>query len=101
MCPRIILELEHRDIAIRGSACEEATSFVWCPCDEVDGCGVEGYVVDFLPGAGLFAPDDDFPVIRGGCQDVAVLGMCPCYAPDCAFMPVSQSIWCVCCSDGR
>jgi len=59
------------------------------PSDEVDGGGVQGDFVDLLPGGGLFAPDDDFAVVRRGCEDVAVLRMRPCYAPNRAFMPTA------------
>lgn len=55
---------------------------------------MEGNLVDFLPCAGLFAPDEDLAVIRGGGEDVAVLGMCPCYTPYCAFMAAMLSALC-------
>jgi hypothetical protein len=64
MCPGVVLELENRDIAVGGSACEEAARFVGCPCDKVYGSGVQGDFVYLLPAVGLFAPDDDLAVVR-------------------------------------
>ena len=64
VCPVGVLELEDRDVAVRGSACEEAAGLVRRPGDVVDGCGVERDVVDLLPGAALLAPDDDLAVVR-------------------------------------
>jgi hypothetical protein len=81
VCPVVVLELEYRDVAVGGGAGEEATGFVRCPGDKVDRRGVQGDVVDFLPGRGLFPPDKDLAVVRAGCEDVAVLWVCPCYAP--------------------
>lgn len=86
MCPGIVLELKYRDVAVRGSTSEEAASFVWRPGDDVDRGGVEGDFVDLLPGRRLLAPDDDLAVVRGGCEDISVLWMRPCYAPHWAFV---------------
>jgi hypothetical protein len=65
---------------------------VGSPGDKVYGSGVEGYFVDLLPGVGLLAPDEDLAVVGTGCKDVAVLGMCPCDAPDSAFVSTSLSM---------
>lgn len=89
MGPVVVFELKDRDVAIGRSAGENASCFVWCPCNKVDGCGVECYIVDLLPGTILFAPYEDFAVVRGGCEDVAVLGVGPCHAPDSAFVSVA------------
>jgi hypothetical protein len=62
------------------------------PRNKVDGSRVYGDFVDLLPGVGLFAPDEDLAVVGTGGEDVAVLGMCPCYAPDGAFVSASQSM---------
>jgi hypothetical protein len=73
--PRIILELEHADVAVRGRAREHAAGFVGGPGDEVDGGRVDGDLVDALPGVVLLAPDEDFAVVGGGGEDGAVFGM--------------------------
>jgi hypothetical protein len=52
---------------------------------------VQGDFVDLLPGRRLFAPDDDFAVVRGGCEDIAVLGMRPRDTPYRAFVSVMLS----------
>lgn len=43
-------------------------------------------VEDALPLRALFAPDEDFAVVARRGEDVAVLGVGPGDAPDCAFM---------------
>jgi hypothetical protein len=63
VCPRIVLELEDRDVAVRGGTCEEAAGLVGRPGDEVDRGGVQGDFVDLLPGGRLLAPDDDLAVV--------------------------------------
>lgn len=63
MCPSVILEFEDRNVAVGGSASEEATGLVRRPGDMVNGRGVERNFVDLLPGAGLFAPDEDLAVV--------------------------------------
>lgn len=45
------------------------------------GC-VQGYLIDLLPGIGLFAPDDDFSVIRRRGENVSIFRMCPGDAPN-------------------
>lgn len=56
------------------------------PGDYVDGCGVQREIEDFGPGVALLAPDEDFAVVRGGGEDVAVFGVCPGDGPDCSFV---------------
>lgn len=65
---------------------------MWRPGHKVDGCRVQGDFVDFLPGGGLLAPDEDFAVVGRGREDVAIFGVGPGYAPYCAF--VSSRIEC-------
>ncbi len=45
-----------------------------------------------MPAAGLLAPDEDLAVVGRGGEDVAVLWVCPCYAPDSALVPTGVSI---------
>lgn len=90
MRPIVVLELEDRDIAIGGGACQQAAGFMWGPGNEVYRCGVEGDVVDLLPRAVLLAPDEDLAVVGGRSEDVAVLGMCPGNTPDGALVPVAE-----------
>ena len=75
MRPVVVLELENRDVAIRGSAGEEATDFVGRPSDEVYTGVVESNFVDLLPLVRGFFPDEDLAVVGGGCEYVAVLGV--------------------------
>jgi hypothetical protein len=63
VCPRIVFELEDRDVAVRRSTGEKAAGFMWRPGDDVDRGGVEGDFVDLLPCRRLLAPDDDFAVV--------------------------------------
>lgn len=44
-----------------------------------------------LPLRALFAPDEDFAVVASGGEDVAVFGVGPGDAPDCAFVTVG--VW--------
>jgi hypothetical protein len=92
VCPRIVLEFEYRDIAVGGSAGEEAADLMGRPGDDVDGSGMQGDFVDLLPGRRLFAPDDDLAVVRGGCEDVAVLGVRPCDTPYRALVSIVLSV---------
>lgn len=94
VCPRIVLELQNRNISVRGSAREEAAGLVRRPGDVVDGGGVERDIVDLLPGARLFAPNEDLAIVRGRGEDVAILGVRPSYAPNSAFMSVQLSTSC-------
>jgi hypothetical protein len=48
---------------------------------------VQREVEDFRPGAAGFAPDEDFAVVAGGGEDVAVFGVRPGDTPDGAFVP--------------
>jgi hypothetical protein len=58
----------------------------------VDGGGMQGNFVDLLPGRRLLAPDDDLAVVRGGCEDVAVLRVRPCDTPYRALVSVVLSV---------
>lgn len=91
VCPIVVLEFEYGNIAVGRCAREKTACLVRGPCDQVDRGGVEGDFVDLLPAAGLFAPDEDFAVIRGRGEDVAVFGVGPCYAPDGALVAVAVS----------
>lgn len=75
MAPIALIEFEHGDFAVGGGAGEETSAFVWGPGDDVDGGVVVGEIGDFGPEAGLFAPDEDFAVVGGGGEDVAVFGV--------------------------
>jgi hypothetical protein len=61
-----------------------------CPCNEVDRGSVESDLIYLLPAVGLFAPDEDLAVVRGRSEDIAVLGVCPCYAPDSTFVSANM-----------
>lgn len=58
------------------------------PGDYVDGCGVQGEIEYFCPGGAGFAPDEDFSVVGGGGEDVAIFWVRPRYGPDCSFVSV-------------
>ena len=88
VCPVVVLKFEYRDVAVGRSASEKAARFVGCPGDEVDRGGVKGDLIYLLPAVGLLAPNEDLAVVRGRGEDVAVLGMRPCYAPDGALVSV-------------
>jgi hypothetical protein len=49
---------------------------------------VQREVEDSLPLGALLAPDEDFAVVAGGGEDVAVFGVGPGDAPDCSFVAV-------------
>lgn len=94
----VVLELEHADVTVRRRARQQAASFVGRPGDNVDRSLVQGEVVDALPLVvlcALFLPDEDFAVVAGRGEDVAVLGVCPGDAPDGAFVAVARvvSMW--------
>lgn len=72
MLPAALAELEHADAAIRGSARKQAAGFVGGPRHNVHGRGVQREVGDFLPLRVLLPPDEDFAVVAGGGEDVAV-----------------------------
>lgn len=92
MCPVVVLEFQYRDIAVSGCASEQAACLVGCPGDKVDRGSVEGDLVDLLPAVGLLAPDEDLAVVRRRREDVAVLWVCPCDAPDSALVSVGMSV---------
>lgn len=82
--PVIVTELENTDMAIGGGTGKETTALVRGPRYHVDGSGVEREVEDLGPCAatdggggilGLFPPDQDLAIVRGGCQDGAELGV--------------------------
>lgn len=54
---------------------------------------MQGEVEDSRPGRAGLAPDEDFPVVAGAGEDVAVFGVCPGYAPYCSFMAVKVLVW--------
>jgi hypothetical protein len=95
--PVIVLELENRNVAVRGSASEEAAGLVGSPSDVVDRSGVERNIVDLLPGAALFAPNEDLAVVGGRCENVAIFGMRPGYTPYSTLMSVKLSTTCYVC----
>ena len=101
VCPIVVLELENRNVAVRGSASEEAAGLVGSPSDVVDRCGVERNIIDLLPGTALFAPDEDLAVIRGRRKNVAIFGMRPGYTPYGAFVSVKLSTTCHVCVPWR
>lgn len=70
--PVVVFEFEDRDATVGGSACEETPGFVWRPGYEVHGGFVQGDFVDFGPLTRGFAPDEDFAVVGGRGEDVAV-----------------------------
>lgn len=75
LVPAIILEFEDGDGTVGGSAREDAAAFVRGPGDDVYAGGVQGEVEDACPLRALFAPDEDFAVVAGGGEDVAVFGV--------------------------
>lgn len=82
----VVFEAQHADLAITARGGEMTSRLRRRPGDEVDRRGVEGEFVDALPGAVLFAPDEDATVVGGGGEDGAVFGVCPGDTPDGAFM---------------
>jgi hypothetical protein len=64
---------------------------------------VQGEIEDSRPGVALLAPDEDFAVIGGGCEDVAEFGVRPGDGPDCSFVAVvdGQLGWTLGCAMGR
>lgn len=63
----------------------------------VDRSGMERNVVNLLPGAALFAPDEDLAVVGGRCENIAIFGVCPGYTPYGAFVSVKLSTICHVC----
>jgi hypothetical protein len=47
---------------------------------------VQGEIKDAGPGVARFAPDEDFAVVRGGGEYVAVFRVRPGDGPDCSFV---------------
>jgi hypothetical protein len=88
----LVLELEDGDVAVGRGACEQTAGLMRRPGDDVDRGLVQREVVDALPLGrllvALLLPNEDLAVIACGGEDVAVLGMGPCYAPDGTFMAV-------------
>lgn len=60
---RVVLELEHRDVAVRRGAGQEASRLVRGPRHDVDRGLVESKVKDLLPRASLLAPDEHLAVV--------------------------------------
>jgi hypothetical protein len=52
---------------------------------------VESEIENSGPLAVCFAPDEDFTVVGGGCEDVAVFGVGPGDRPDGSFVSVMKS----------
>lgn len=86
----VVLELEDGDVAIRGCAGQQAAGLVGRPRDNIDRSFVQRKIENLLPRALLLAPDEDLAVVAGGGKNVAVFGVCPGYAPDCALVPISR-----------
>lgn len=72
MLPATFPKLQYTDSAVGRSTGKEATTFMRRPRDDVHRSIVVGEISHFLPLTGLFAPDKDFAVVRGGSDDVAV-----------------------------
>jgi hypothetical protein len=87
--PGVVFEFKDRYIPIGARACQEAARFVRRPGDYIYGCCVEGKIEDAGPGVALFAPYEDFAVVRGGCEDVTEFRMCPGDGPDCSFVSIA------------
>lgn len=83
----VVFEAQHADFAVTARGGEMTSRLRGRPGHEVDRSGVEGEFVDALPGAVLFAPDEDATVVGGRGEDGAVFGMGPGDTPDGAFMP--------------
>ena len=49
---------------------------------------MKGEIENSRPGVALLAPDEDFTVVRGGGEDVAVFGVRPGDGPNCSFVSV-------------
>ena len=49
MVHAVVLELKHTHIAIGGGAGKKATAFMRSPRDDVNACGVQCKIKDFLP----------------------------------------------------
>lgn len=77
VAPRVILEFKDGYVAIAGGAGEQAARVMRGPRNQVYACGVEGEFVDFLPLVVLFPPYEDFAVVAGGGEDVAVFWVRP------------------------
>jgi hypothetical protein len=82
----VVFEFEDADIPIAACASQKTAGFVGRPGDYVYGCGVQGEIEDFGPGGAGFPPDEDFPVVAGGGEDVAVFGVGPGDRPYCSFV---------------
>ena len=56
------------------------------PGERIDRGGVEGEIVDFRPDRLRLAVDEDFAIVAGGGEDVAVFRVGPGDGPDGSFM---------------
>jgi hypothetical protein len=92
----VIPELQDANLAIGTGTSQQAAGLVRGPGDGVDAGFVQGEVEDARPGrcgrargllgGGLLAPDEDLAVVAGRGEDVAVFGVGPRDAPDCALV---------------
>jgi hypothetical protein len=80
--PVVVPELEHTDMTVGRSAGKKASALVGSPRDHVHGGSVEGEIEDLGPGAttggrgrilGLFPPDQNLAIVRGGSQNCTEL----------------------------
>lgn len=88
MIHAVILELQHTHIPVAARAGQETARLVGGPGDDVHAGGVQGEIEDLGPCCAGLAPDEDFAVVGGGGEDVAVFGVRPGDGPDCAFVSV-------------
>ena len=83
--PLILLELQHRDLAITARTSQDAARLVRGPRHQIHTCIVSTKVEGFGPRRTL-APDYYAPVVAAGGEESAKLGVCPSYTPDCAVV---------------
>lgn len=83
MLEGVVFEAEDTDTTVGTSGGQVASRLRRRPCDQVNGGGVQGELVNALPLVlRLLAPDEDATIIRGGGEDGAIFGVCPRDAPD-------------------